>query len=202
MDVNHEAVRAAFRKVGDQLEAERRQRVELRNAAHVAAGGRICGRYDWRTKQPCTHVAVARLAAGTPVCSSHLPEQPQPGCSKPLLCYKPCCASKLPALSADVARRHAVAVDQNTWTNELRAEIERLAATRSIFTLAELAEYAGRGRAERVLNVLDAAVTHGLIEKHPREQRWRGTGVTLERVYTPTPPTIDVDSIERENRYQ
>lgn len=62
--VNHDRVRAAMRKVGDQLEAERRQRVAIGQAEIVARGGHICEGVDHRTGWPCEWGAALLTASG------------------------------------------------------------------------------------------------------------------------------------------
>lgn len=181
-----------MRIVGHRLEAERCARIAARDVVQLEAGARQCGIVR------CGRVAVTCVSTGGWVCVEHRPRQPVRTCSKPLLCYKPCCAGALPAVKLDSERREQRQHETSGWATRLRAEIEQLAAGRDVFTLAALAEF---GRPDRVRHVVDAAVKHELIEKHPRRDEWRGTGRRATHDYVPPPP-VDVDNIERENRYQ
>lgn len=69
--VNHAAVRRAMAVAAVPHQQEIAAQIEIRNTAHVAAGGRICGSLT-RTGDRCTHPAVAVFLTG-PRCGHHTP---------------------------------------------------------------------------------------------------------------------------------
>ena len=184
----HAAVHRATRAVADRLEAERLQRIETRNAGRL-----VCTSGD-DPFSACTRPAVDRFVVGLR-CTKHAPDVVTPSCTKPLRCYRSCCAGSL----ADTETARAEVAQQTlAELNALKHEIVRLSRGPA-FTLAELAEYLppakspGRLDAERrVLGVLDVAISKGIVRR-VGDRRWKGgaaPAATVER------------EAERENRYR
>lgn len=182
-EIDYERVHAAMKRVGEHLNEQRLARIAARNAAHIAAGGRICRSAEqWPLQGVCTRPAIGFYLSGwrcqehTPAKLAGHPEPPTPTCAKPLLCYRECCAVKTEP--APVEKRHELDERIAAWKAHARAEILQLASLGYPFGPRDLAallpvKLAGDSARDWLMQLLDEGVTAGALAR-VGDTEWKG----------------------------